>query len=396
MREGPTTFGDEQRGLSAIWTFVGVTSQLTNDNSWLRCNLWDRSIFIQRFGERLTGFLNVCAHRFYPLRTADSGVGEIRCGLHGWRFDDVGAAAEIPACEDVFGQPAEKIRRRLRRIDVEVCGEMIFARIPTPERQESLVDFLGDFEPIVGTLTRGIGGAVRDELRVESHWTRSFDMTMDDYHMTAVHPETLGKNGHLLSQNFRYFREKCHSAFFVGESSDKRSFGDEALENLVATCRRTGFAPHGYRTFNIFPNLLLCQSHKVAGRRFVVVSKYDAVSQTKCLVHTWCFTLQPVEGKRLSLWQRLTDPVVLPFARSYTRKIYEEDKAAAEQLEIGVSQAFGRPLLGRHEKRIGWHAVELRNALSPSLVEPTAERDRLDPAAFPSGNDEVSRVFNPL
>ena len=74
----PLAFAHEQRCLSYAWTFLGFTTDLAKDGDWFRATLATRSVFVQRFGSELKGFENVCAHRFYPLRTKDRGNGPHR------------------------------------------------------------------------------------------------------------------------------------------------------------------------------------------------------------------------------------------------------------------------------------------------------------------------------
>jgi phenylpropionate dioxygenase-like ring-hydroxylating dioxygenase large terminal subunit len=77
----PASFEHEQMRLGRTWTMLGVVTDVANDGDWFRTVLGGRSIFVQRFGNDLRAFENVCAHRFYPLRTKDKGNGPIRCGF---------------------------------------------------------------------------------------------------------------------------------------------------------------------------------------------------------------------------------------------------------------------------------------------------------------------------
>src|SRR5262245_48002334 len=86
----PASFEHEQTRLGQMWTLLGVVTDVANDGDWFRTILGGRSIFVQRFGEDLRGFENVCAHRFYPLRTKDKGNGPIRCGFHHWQYNKDG------------------------------------------------------------------------------------------------------------------------------------------------------------------------------------------------------------------------------------------------------------------------------------------------------------------
>jgi hypothetical protein len=76
---GDQEFKEEQAALGRCWTLLGVTPDLKDDGDWFRATLGGRSIFVQRFGDRIRGFENRCAHRFFPLRTSDKGNGPVVC-----------------------------------------------------------------------------------------------------------------------------------------------------------------------------------------------------------------------------------------------------------------------------------------------------------------------------
>ena len=82
-------------------------------------------------------------------------------------------------------------------------------------------------------------------------------MSLDDYHIVAVHPDTFGKHGYLPTQAVRYYRFGRHSAYFYGAD-------DGALEKMAADCRRGSYRPTDYRILQFFPNLVAV--HFEAGR----------------------------------------------------------------------------------------------------------------------------------
>ncbi|HTQ32584.1 MAG TPA: Rieske 2Fe-2S domain-containing protein, partial [Stellaceae bacterium] len=107
-------FRREQTSLAKMWTFLGHARDVAKDGDWFRTTLATRSVFVQRFGDELRGFENRCAHRSYPLRTADKGNGPILCGFHHWRYDREGRAVAIPQCERLFGGSPQEVGARLR------------------------------------------------------------------------------------------------------------------------------------------------------------------------------------------------------------------------------------------------------------------------------------------
>jgi phenylpropionate dioxygenase-like ring-hydroxylating dioxygenase large terminal subunit len=112
----PAAFEYEQAQLAQVWTLLGSTTDVPNDGDWFRTTLGGRSVFVQRFGDTLRGFENLCAHRFYPLRTADTGNGVIRCGFHHWQYNEEGRAIGIPICKEMFGRTPRELFARLNPV----------------------------------------------------------------------------------------------------------------------------------------------------------------------------------------------------------------------------------------------------------------------------------------
>src|SRR5262249_36970816 len=109
----PAFFEQEQTQLGKLWTLLGLTTDIPRDGDWFRASLGGRSVFVQRFGDTLRGFENVCMHRFYPLRIADKGNGPIRCGFHHWQYNKDGLAVGIPKCQEMFGVTPRELNARL-------------------------------------------------------------------------------------------------------------------------------------------------------------------------------------------------------------------------------------------------------------------------------------------
>ena len=119
-------FQQEQARLGRIWTLLGLTVDVAEDGDWFTAELGGRSVFVQRFGDKLKGFENRCAHRFYPLRTKAKGNGPIKCGFHHWRYDEEGRAVDVPRCRDLFGVTPKELNARIAPIEIATCGSLIF------------------------------------------------------------------------------------------------------------------------------------------------------------------------------------------------------------------------------------------------------------------------------
>ena len=124
---------------------------------------------MQRFGEDLRGFENVCAHRFYPLRTQDKGNGPIRCGFHPWQYNKDGLAVGIPKSQELYGQSPRELDARLKPVELATCGILIFGRFPAAEKAETLEQFLVNLRPRVkrgrcDVSDRTVGGSDDDDV----------------------------------------------------------------------------------------------------------------------------------------------------------------------------------------------------------------------------------------
>ena len=75
-------------------------------------------------------FLNRCPHRFAPLSLGTCEGEGVRCGYHGWRFDESGVCVEIPALGDDATIPS---RARLEAPAALVISHgMVFVAIDEP------------------------------------------------------------------------------------------------------------------------------------------------------------------------------------------------------------------------------------------------------------------------
>jgi phenylpropionate dioxygenase-like ring-hydroxylating dioxygenase large terminal subunit len=370
-------FQHEQTRLSRVWTLLGHISDLARDGDWFRTTLGTRSLFVQRFGDELRGFENRCAHRSFPLRTADKGNGPILCGFHHWRYDGTGRAVAIPECRQLFGMTPEEMGVRLNPVQVATCGGLVFGRFQSPGDDQTLEDYLGDAFPIFAAMflpkrPRFLTGSVK------ANWRLCFQIAVEDYHVVAVHKGVFGKAGYLKRENIGYFRWGLHSAFFTTPEA-------EALAKMAAECRTGTWRSENYRVFHIFPNLTVSHYRADGQHWYVMAMQYVPVATDRTLMRAW-YCHAPFPPRRPHPWYEplvrpFVDPVRSVVVRHYASKVLSQDTGVCERLQTIAPQISPAPIFGGLEQRIGWLDDSYRAVVRGADGREAGAADRSRPAA---------------
>lgn len=349
-------FRDEQRRLMHVWTFLGLADDVAHDGDWIRASIATRSVFVQRFGQELRGFENVCAHRFYPLRREAKGNGPIICGFHHWQYNRDGRAVGIPICSMVYGKPPHELAARLRPIELASCGAMIFGRFPSPEPTQSLEEYLGDAFPILKAMARVKGPPQYVEREIRAHWKLNLHITLDDYHGPPVHPTTLGRDGYIPSISMRrYIRLGANSAYLFSDDED-------CFKKLLNGCRDGTYRPSHFFVLQILPNLVVALVDADRPFWFCNIMQYLPVAPDHTTFRSWSYAA-PFTAD-LSWLARVTRPITDIFRRRiylhYYKRVVDEDVTVCEHIQNVAHQIDKAPLLGAQEERIAWFEESIR------------------------------------
>lgn len=348
-------FRREQIGIGAIWQLVGLTSDVVNDRDWFRSTLGGRSIFVQRFKGVLRGFENVCVHRGYPLRTKDKGSGPIRCGFHHWQYDEHGRAVGIPKCKEMFGVQPRELDAQLRPIEIALCGTLIFARFPSEAHREPLEQFLGPGFDILKSIWSGDQPTRRFTTDIKANWRLGHHISLDDYHIVAVHPTTFGKNGYMPQEVVNYYRFGRHSAFFYNAD-------EKALSKMAQDCRDGNLQVDSYRILQFFPNLLLSMTRE-RSMLFIGLQQFVPVAHDRTAILTVLQDPRILPGGRIEKMRRIAVPLLRGFQVRTGRKVLQEDNAVCEQMQSIIHQLDQPQILGSQEQRIAWFEENYREVV---------------------------------
>lgn len=338
-------FLKEQASLGKCWTLLAIGEDLLNDGDWIRATLGGKSVFVQRFGDQLKGFENRCAHRFFPLRTADKGNGPIVCGFHHWRYDRDGLALGIPHSTEVYGKTPREIGARLPSIDIATCGSLVFGRFPSDDG-ESLEAFLGDGFPILATIADMPAKSYKISDDIAANWMLLMQITLDDYHLVAVHH----RKKFSMNREMAYYRFGAydrHSTQFV-HTQDTPAI-------MAAQCLAGNCKPDDYRIFNIFPNVAV-SLFRAKPYWYCFIQQFIPVSAGRSQQRGWFYrTKIEVEETAFEKFIEPVSEIIRPrIVRYFTERTGDEDHRACEQLQSVAAQADAWPILSSQEKRIEW------------------------------------------
>ncbi len=250
----------------------------------------------------------------------------------------------------MFGVTPRELGARLTPVEIATCGILVFGRFANAQHTETLEQSFGEAFPILQAMWSLRRAPYYIKTDIAANWKLLYHITLDDYHIVAVHPDTFGKNGYLPPDAVRYFRLGQHSAYFYG--------GDEnEVKKMADECRRGEYRPANYRIFQFFPNLLALHV-EAAMNWYVLIQQYVPVAPGRTLSRSWFFPapFPPAEphigctGCCGASWRHLCRSLChFTSARSSAKTMACASRFRRLRIK---SKAF--PILGRHEERIAW------------------------------------------
>jgi len=364
----PERFREEQDRLARVWTFLGFAHSVARDGDWFRASIATRSVFVQRFGAELRAFENRCAHRSFPLRTADKGNGPLVCGFHHWRYDEEGRAVGIPQCIPLFGVGPAELGARLVPVEIALCGSLIFGRFRAQGENPTLREYLGESFDILAAISNTPRAPQSVSRTVEANWRVCFHANVEDYHPATVHRSTFGKDGYFNLEHLSHFRFGWHSAFFYNAAPD-------GLARMAAECREGTWQSHNYRVFHLFPDLTVSYLRAHWQNWYIVLVQYAAVSPGRSRMRAWLYPAPFPPRQPASWYDRLTRPasdlirrLAMPW---YVRMVLAEDDVYSVGLQSIARQLNPAPRLGALEERLAWFEeayAEAMRAPSPTAA----------------------------
>lgn len=326
-------FAAEMAALArTAWQFVATTGELAQPGDWVRARVFGADIFVQNVRGELRGFRNICQHRGFPLRQAASGNGPIVCGFHAWRYDGEGALVGVARNAELFAlSREERACMALSRVRVDTAGTMVFATLD--DAVPPLAAYLGRFAPLLRAVTSQ-QGALRHRWSGENkaNWKLCYEVTLDDYHVQFVHPESIGETA-IPAWGFLYEREGLHSHML------RRKTADWTFPGFWEGLARDDYEYAGYKIHHIFPTTFL-----VATREALLITSFTPLAPG----------LTAVDDRVFELANNPLDDAFWEAAAVNQRQVSDEDRRISEAQQAVVAD-FARPAtFGALEQRVAW------------------------------------------
>jgi len=177
---------DQQHVLAPGWQVIAPASALAESGDHIVREIGGVPVVLVRDETgAINGFVNVCRHRAGPLALCDKrGAKRLRCAYHGWAYDLQGQLRTAPEMQN-----AEAFNRsdiRLKPIDVELWGGMVFARVGPGQAFSTVIEGIDAL--VAGANLDGMVHHHHRVYDVAANWKVYIDNYLEGYHLPFVHP----------------------------------------------------------------------------------------------------------------------------------------------------------------------------------------------------------------
>lgn len=179
---------EEQDMWPRVWQMACTVDHVAEPGDYFEYRCGPHSVLIVRDDKgRLRAFQNVCRHRGNSVCTgAGSGLGELRCGYHGWTWDLAGTLKRVPNRKGFGSLHLDDFP--LIAASVDVWERLVFVNLdvdamPLRDYLEAMPadiawNRLADFR-CYATMT----------IEVDANWKTIADGYSETYHIQTLHPE---------------------------------------------------------------------------------------------------------------------------------------------------------------------------------------------------------------
>lgn len=348
----PNTLALEKARLfGKLWTFVGFSSMVRQQNQFFSRRVAGVPILIQRTEAGIRAFINECPHRLSAIQTASTGKRPLVCPYHAWSFGSEGELRGMPNHGLYQFSSAEREKICLHKLHIEEVGQLLFinfSETPQPLNKQFSDDFLTKLRDAADRLDSQI---IYSCHRVKYNWKLNMENVKDYNHVPFVHPKTF------LPAMTQMIRELApaepESPSMIIDMLTKQdevpltalSYTTQAslkpYKNWFADLCDTPGDDHHYYNWFIYPNVNFCS---VKGEHFLL-QQYDPVSPGETDYHLWMTTARRKD-------ERTDFTALLSVLIRGERTVIAEDTQVLERMQSGFGEHSSRFRHGEYEAHI--------------------------------------------
>ncbi len=328
------------------WQLVGLQSDLPRPGDYTLVRVAGKQWLLRRGGDGVVrAFANVCLHRGSRICTA-RGNGPMRCGYHGWTYDDHGKLSGVPFRGDFERQELDALH--LREARVEAWGPALFLN-PQPSGlslQRELGALHAQLDPLFLAMGEPLDYGV---LEIDANWKIVMENALETYHVRFIHGESIQPLGFEVT---RTEYERAHSVSYYSAPPAARK-----LRALAFAFPERPFTLDGYMHANFFPNSTVATAYG----NFFVLTRTEPVAVGKTRLH-WYMLSTRCGGRSQGAIDaaRLIDES----NRQFLRTTFQEDGAICAGTHEGCLEAEAHGYLGAQERRVAAFEQELERCMN--------------------------------
>jgi phenylpropionate dioxygenase-like ring-hydroxylating dioxygenase large terminal subunit len=294
--------------IDSFWHLVCHRSSLPEHGCYLRLHLGRNDLFIHNYNGALSCYVNSCPHRGARIVNSLSGKSALQCPYHGWSFQPLGTS--VPRSE-TFAASSDPRQARLEQWCLEDHSGFVFiAHNPLLSLSEQIgVDALDLLERISCSFRNCHSSQI---VEYEAPWMIAVENALESYHVSRVHPKTLGFIG--LDDGSNTFWE-WGSVWHASSTNKKLA----RLSALVGSSVSIEHKASGYTSLYLFPFSMLSSTESLSYALQLYQPSLD-VSDGRTSLLTSLYTPSVVN-------ERMRDSVegFYEATAEMNRRIFEED-----------------------------------------------------------------------
>lgn len=230
------------------WHLVCHRSELPSHGDFLRLEVLDQEIVVFNDGGDIVAFDNRCPHRGARMYLDDHGNQAATCAYHGWTF--AGGRLIVPHPEQFSGCQLETAA--LRRWQTEWIGDFLFVSV-TP--RQGVSEQLGGIQGLLEDISFGVAGRSDwNAYAFECDWRIALENALEPYHVSLVHPTSLGLLD--LQPGENHF-DGVNSIWYAPVGNSRMARQLRSLKRLFAI----DYQYEGYMSVYMFPFTMLSSTY---------------------------------------------------------------------------------------------------------------------------------------